>query len=463
MTEIHDSNIVIIKNVRMLIRKNRKNCVLFLSTLLLLLAIIAMSSCNKEYISLGSNFVDNNTTNLILVDSSTVELSSVYVDSFATSGTGYLFTGNYNDPQFGKITTESYSQLGVPTGIKIPIGSTFDSVEVILRPNKSFYGDSTIPYSIIIHQLSDPFSLGKGQSYFYNVNSLAYNQTGIGSKTLTFSPSTTDTISVKLSQAVGQDLFDKLSNNAEEIQSNEQFSNYFKGLAFTGSAGNNMIVGFNDSVILRLHYKEPSIIVQESTIDFNITNTNSQFTHIYADRTGTPLASLSTNNLQLFSGQTGNKSFSQYVSGVVTKIRFPFLRDLLNLPNYVKIISAQLVIKPVANSYSSFYTLPPQLSLSTTDQYNQPGPNLSARNPITLSTTTEYGDLVIDWLYGTGTQYTYDVTSYLQQQIAISQNNQNGLLLLPYNPTSTFDRVILGDNKNTQSKTQLKVYYASVQ
>jgi hypothetical protein len=123
-----------------------------------------------------------------------------------------------------------------------------------------------------------------------------------------------------------------------------------------------------------------------------------------------------------------------------------------------------LIIKPVAKTYSSFYQLPPYLQLSATDQYNLPGaPLLDPFSSSSQQQIPQYGNLVIDNLYGTGTQYVYDVTSYLQAQIAIEKNNKNGLLLLPPNPVSIFNRVVVGDSKNTTSQTQLKVYYASVQ
>jgi hypothetical protein len=67
-------------------------------------------------------------------------------------------------------------------------------------------------------------------------------------------------------------------------------------------------------------------------------------------------------------------------------------------------------------------------------------------------------------LYNQNTSYTYDVTSYLQQQIAIGYANQNGLLLIPPAPAwiQSFNRAVFGDQNNTQSSIQLKLYYVSV-
>ncbi len=448
----------------MMIMHQKKSYAFFIPGILLLLTISAsITSCEKETIDFPTPFVDNNTTNIILVDSSTVEMSTVYVDSFATSGSGTLFAGNYTDPQFGKINAESYMQVGLPSAVTFPNGSAFDSIEVILKLNKKYYGDTTIPYTVEVHQLTQDLQFPEGQSASYNIDSRTYNSTPLGSNQQVIRPNITDTISVRLSQAFGQDLFDKLNTNAPEIQNISQFLNYFKGMAFTGSPSNNLVLGFNDSAILRLHYFRPGPITEDATIDFIITNAAYSFNHITDDRTGTPLATLGPGNPEIPSSQTGNVAFSQYITGSMTKIRFPNLLSLLNLPGFVKIINAQLLVKPEFNSYSSVYQLPPQLGLSATDQYNLPGSFLSLINPSTGTATTQTGNLFIDYIYGTGTVYTYDLTSYLQSQIAITQNNKNGLLLVPLSPSLTLNRVLVDNSNNPTTKTQLKVYYVYAQ
>lgn len=447
--------------MQLMIMHKRKSYAYFIPVILLLLTIsVGFASCEKDTINFNSPFVDNSTTNLILVDSSTLELSTIYVDSFATSNSGVLFAGNYTDPQFGKTSAESYMQVGLPAAVTFPNGCVFDSIEVILKLNKTYYGDTTVPYTISVNQLTDLLQYPEQQTASYNIDSRAYNPTPLGTKQITISPNVTDTISIRLAQAFGQDLFDKISSNAIEIQNIQQFLNYFQGMAFTGSSTNNLVLGFNDSAILRLHYLEPGPVTTDAYLDFKITNPNYSFNHITTDRSGTPIAALSAANPQLFSGQTGNAAYSQYITGVMAKIRFPNILNIQNLPGFVKVVSAQLVVKPVYN-YTSFYRLPSQLMVSPTDQYNAPGPSLTTLNPATGASTAQYGNLVIDNLYGTGTAYTYDVTSYIQSQLAITENNLNGLLLIPPSPTLTFNRVIIGDSKNTLNMTQLKVYYVS--
>lgn len=424
-------------------------------------AVVLLASCEKEYISFGSDFVDNNTTNIVYLDSATVALSTVYVDSFISSNTGSILAGRYADPQFGTTTSTSFVQLGAPGTNSIPSGATFDSVQLILRLNRNFYGDTLVPFNIAVHQLSQTLVFPSGQYQFYNNQTAGYDPSPLASKQFMLRPSIDDSIVFRMPQALGQDLFDKMKSSSSIVTDNDEFLNYFKGLAFV-APNNSMVLGFKDSVILRLHYRVPDVIDVHTTADLTIYDKTHQFNHIQADRTGTPLATIGPSNREIPSAALQNNSYSQYLSGVMTKVRFPYLRNLLQLNNFVKIVKADLVLKPLNASYLGNFSLPPKLELSTTDQYNGIGYTLGAYDANTGSTDTQYGNLVIDGLYGTATAYTYDVTAYLQQQIAISLDNKNGVLVIPDEPATVLNRVIFGDGKNTQGKAQLKIYYAAI-
>src|SRR4051812_19157602 len=94
-------------------------------SIILFLASICFvtASCKKAEADLASDFVDNSTTNIVLVDSATVQISTIYVDSFVTSATGCLLAGRYRDVQFGNILAESYIQLGTPPAFTVPAGA----------------------------------------------------------------------------------------------------------------------------------------------------------------------------------------------------------------------------------------------------------------------------------------------------------------------------------------------------
>ena len=248
----------------------------------------------------------------------------------------------------------------------------------------------------------------------------------------------------------------------DAVATDAQFIDYFKGLAIVAGSSNNLMLGFKDSMTMRLHYRNPGVINTDAHVDFSINTNTNQFNNIEADRTGTPIAALGVGNRQLFSGQTNHAGFSQYISGAVAKIRLPYLRNILQLNDFVKIIRADLIITPVKNSFSGVYSLPPYLRLSSTDQYNKAGTDLTAYSSSTGAYDVQYGSLYIDQLYGTETAYSYDVTTYLQAEIAKTDNNKNGILVLPPSPTQTFNRIMIGDKNSAESKTQVKIYYATV-
>ncbi len=197
------------------------------------------------------------------------------------------------------------------------------------------------------------------------------------------------------------------------------------------------------------------------TLDFSFYNgDNTQFNQVTSDRSGTPLAAFGGADGEISSTLTNKTSFLQYITGFIAKIRFPTIRDLLLRTDYLKIIKAELIVTPINQSYNGLYPLPPSLYAYTTDQNNNIGAPLLASGVSSF----QNGNLIIDPLYNANTSYTYDVTSYLQQQIAIGYANQNGLLLIPPSPASisTFNRVVIGDQNNAAGNAlQLKVYYVS--
>ena len=115
--------------------------------LYLLFMLFLSASCEKQSLDFNSSFIDNTITNLVLVDSSTVEIATVYVDSFVSSNTNTILAGKYKDEQFGTVSSQSFLQMGLPSATyDIPNGAVFDSLEVILKLNKTFYGDTLSAY-----------------------------------------------------------------------------------------------------------------------------------------------------------------------------------------------------------------------------------------------------------------------------------------------------------------------------
>ncbi|MEP6950033.1 MAG: DUF4270 family protein [Ginsengibacter sp.] len=431
------------------------------SILFLILLPVVLISCEKTKIQFGQAYVDNSYSNIILVDTITAQLSTVYSDSVSTTGSGVTLAGNYNDNAFGKITAKSFFEIAPPALADLATNAAFDSLKLIIRPNQTYYGDTTFNTQLSVYQLKTDLSFPLYQAQFYNNTDFDVDPNPLGSINTLIYPNNTDTVAIRLSDVTGNNLFDLYKSKDYIMQSATNFLSYFKGLQLAPStAGMHAIYGFHDSLVMRMYYHETGVFTVNKFLDFPFYNSdNKQFNQVKTDRTGTPLSGFNSTTKEVVSTSLGNSAYIQVLTGFMAKVKFPTIRNLLLRPDFIKILKAELVIRPLKSSYNAVTPLPPDLSAATTDQSNLLGAPLGFTGG-----GAQTGSLIIDALYNENTSYDYDVTAYLQQQILIGAANQNGLLLIPPFPTaiSSFNRVIIGDQKNTQGSIQLKLYYVSV-
>lgn len=427
------------------------------------ITIIFIHACQKADIKYGQQYIDNGLTNIVLVDSIAPAVSTVFKDSVITSQTGIVLAGSYKDPYFGTVNTSSFLPLSPATN-SIPEllpGAQYDSLAVLMTCDGSYYGDTSLPSIYTVTTLNSEISLGD-QAFFYNTASWPASSTPLGSAVIGLRPLNKDTAHIRLTDGLGITLFRMIRQKSDTLKNNIVFSNYFKGIKIS-TLNSNAIVGFKDSVTMRLYYHETDLYRQNKYFDFKLSDRSLQFNHIDYDRTSTTLAALNTSNKEIASTQTDNAGYMQSATGLYIKISFPAIRQILQRPDFIKLVKATLIIKPVAGSYNGLYPLPPELVAATTDGLNQPGGTLAIGTSPNL--VIENGNLVQDPLYQLNTNYSYDVTSYLAAQLSLTGINQNGLLMIPPAANrSGFNRLTIADayNKNTASRIQLKLYYVSV-
>lgn len=442
-------------------------CILFVIT-------VFISSCTKVDISFGNYYLDNNYTQIIKIDTFSTELSTVLLDSFATSNKGSLWIGNYSDPEFGNIKTKAYTELTPPTYTNSYINSSFDSLALIIKLNKNFYGDTTKPLHIDVNRLSEQISTYETSPLaLFNTQQFASYSTPIGSTDVIIRPHLTDSISIRLSDDLGKEFLKILQNpDNTEMKSASAFVKYFKGIELNTKSGGTLVLGCKDSLIMRLYYKTTSLYSQNTKTDFGIPSDSAnntidainRFTYISSDRSGTSLKNLNSQVKEISSTQTGNAAYSQYLTQVIAKIRFPNIRDLLKIPNFMKLEKANLIIRPVQKSYGNYLTLPPTMTMYLTSQLNLIGSNFATASG--AKGNLQLGNLSIDDLYDQNTNYSYDITDYIKSQIADATINKNGLLIIPGGDQSfnnQFSRVKMGDKNNSIGKLELQLFYISVQ
>src|SRR5690606_29955315 len=141
----------------------------------------------------------------------------------------------------------------------IPEDAQFDSVNLVLTPNagRYFYGDTTKNQKIYVHRVTEEIEpkdllplIGLNNIPVY-VTSAAifsdqkvdYDATELGS--LTFAPrvNSIDTLSIRLSNVFGQELFDKINSGHADVSSNVNFQQYLKGLTLVPDDQNTAILG----------------------------------------------------------------------------------------------------------------------------------------------------------------------------------------------------------------------------
>ena len=430
------------------------------------LFMMAVTGCTKPVISFQSVYNGDNATNVVKIDTFAVQVSTVFLDSFVTSGTSAQLLGRYIDPFFGTITSRSYSDIGTPNPLPTLTNySVYDSIQLIMRINKTFYGDTTQMQRYEVSQLTQVMDFPGVQRAFFNNNSIPYDPLVLGSTEVKINPFAGltsqrigDSVKITMPNSMGQDLFGLLYRQPDTITNPVIFRGYFKGLTvYPDTTMPGAVYGFRDTLILRIYYHDPGVVVVQKTADFHLTNAATQFNQISVDRSGTPTQSLTEANPELPSTSSGNQAFMQPITSLYVKLLFPTITNLLAYPDYIAVMKAQLIIKPVQGTYSPLHNLVPQVNLSLTNQAN------------TISGPLPYGNgnLSIDYLYGTNTNYSYDITSYIQNALnqGADNNAKNGLMLIApaasYN--TMFNRTVLGNSYNALKSNQisLQIYYAS--
>lgn len=435
---------------------------------LLAAIIMAATACNKTDITFGDTYIDNGATQIIRTDTFGVNLSTVYTDSFITSSKGVTLVGGYTDPYFGKIQAQTFLEVAAPAYTDIYQYTSFDSISLILKLKKgtNYYGDSTQSLHIDVNQLTENILPWDNGNYLYNVDKFNYNSTPLGSTDVIVRPNFTDTIAIRLNDALGMQLFGMLQRGSDTIKTASVFLNYFKGLRLGGGINNKMILGLADSLTMRINYKKAGVITNNMQVDFKLANTSHHFTNVTADRTGTPIAALSSALHEINSTLTGNAAYTQTSTGITAKITFPSIRDILKIPNYAKLLQAVLIVRPQTSTFGPIYYLPQQMRLSTTNILNLLGPDVFVLLP-NGTTSTQYGNLVTDYIYGQSTTYTYDVSTYIKSILAdptINVSNNGVLFAPPYGAYETqFSRVVLANKNNGTNSISLQITFVAIQ
>jgi len=389
----------------------------------LLLLVVCLISCKKEYNSIGLNLEDEllGTTK----DTTSITAYSVLYDTLKTSNLSSQILGELHDPIFGKTVASVYSQF-LSSGSTPSFGESpvIDSVVLTLQ-TAGFYGDTSAALHFEVYELTE--TMEKGTSY-YN-----YNTTEHSSNNLVNNPGTNyhvrpnsplminseilaPHIRIRLAPEFGQHLIDESVNWLTDDAILADFKGLFIQATSTHSTGclfstnmtsslTGLIIYYHNTANNGLSY---SFRPSESGIFYN------NFNHFdYAD-------AAQDLRRQIIDKDSTNisKLYLQAMGGVRAKISLPYIRQkFVALENHVVINRAELVI---SNYYPSetVFTHPSGLSIQ------------GVKNDGSLYYIPDDDMLSSDGFFGgtynaTNGEYRIRITQYIQQLILNQGNYAN--------------------------------------
>ncbi|MBW2960280.1 DUF4270 domain-containing protein [Mesonia aestuariivivens] len=293
----------------------------------LAIVVSLFTACEEDFSEVGSSLVDNNNFNALLFDSSQIEAKTIKIKGAQTNSLNSFLLGVYNAPNYGKLTSNVVSQLTLNSAnpnfgdnpemdsvvLTIPYYSTATGV----NGNKttyqldSIYGDAPINLSIYRNNYFirsiDPDNDFEAQDYYSNqFNTFEENHGAEALLTLeNFKPSPVEIITSEVASESEENatqitrsapkLRVKLSNEdfeslildrqgSPELSSNNNFTNYFRGLYFKTESinddGNMSLLNFRSSEAnITLYYTTTVSNTSESRVqrEFKLNFGNNTF------------------------------------------------------------------------------------------------------------------------------------------------------------------------------------------
>ena len=422
-----------------------------------LLYVALITACSSDGFNMGGKFLSTE-IRTVIIDTCSIRMSTVSIDSVVTSGKGSVMAGSYSDTIFGHTECTAYVAFDVPATQDPPDADIkFDSVALVMSLNGVWTGDTTKYQSFTIYTLDEIITLPDDEE-FYSTNQVSRGSVPMAGFSLKPHPLEGEAISVRLPDSLGNTILQKIMSYDEvTLGSQDRFMAYLKGFAVTGGEHSDNILGVyvsDTSMCIRIYYHYSTETRHEEVI--SITPLEERcFYGVTTDRDDTPFKGLEGHELP--SSGTENMVLVQALTASYVKIEFPYLNNLLELGDFSTVVNAELNIYPVKGTYSDAVPLPSGFSLY-----------ISNEDDVAVSAITNYsgdalqkGDLVVDNLYNIETYYSYNITTFLADQLGTIGINKRSLqLIVPSEELATsLNTLVAGDASNERGRIKLKIRY----
>jgi hypothetical protein len=394
----------------------------------LMLLVVCLISCKKEYNAIGLNLEDEllGTTK----DTTSVTAYSVLYDTLNTTNLSSQLFGELHDPIFGKTVASIYSQF-LSSGSTPVFGENpvIDSVVLTLQ-TAGYYGDTTAAINFEVYELSE--DLDNGTSY-YNYSTTAHknvnlvNTSGINYYVKPYTPVYVNDevlsphIRIRLSSEFGQQLIDE----SPSWITNEAILADFKGLYIQANSSHTtgclfscnmtssltgLVIYYHNAIGDGLSYTfrpSSSGVIYNNFNHFGYTDACQDLRRQIIDHDNTNISKL----------------YVQATAGVRTKICLPFIRNKFdNYDKRVVINRAELIISNY-NPAEPVFTQPAGLTIQGV---KNDGSLYYIPDDDVMNSNGFYGG---SYNASTG-EYRIRITQYLQQLILNQDDYANYFYLI---------------------------------
>lgn len=412
-----------------------------------------MISCSSDIdTTVGEDMVTTN-TRVYYIDTLTVKSSTFQYDSLSVSETSRLLLGAYTDPVLGLTKSNLYAHFGYTTA-DIDNDANFDSIAMILNYDNYFYNDTTAIQELNVYRVTQTIR-PDDNSVYYNTTDFEKNPASLGSLSFYPKPTKEDSLEIRMSNDFGQTLFDEIQDN--EFSSFDEMLNEYKGFVVEPSETNTAILGFLKTSYFRIYYTIPDGSDDiEYTYDISFDTSNS-FHNITSDKTGTYLEDIENQESYITSSDTGNNTFIQGGTGIVTRLDIPYLETIGRIPGEGTITGANLSLTLKRNSYNDNLSTRDSLGVFIIDQKSEILMDL-----VQYDTSTAYGEISNED-NGEFTTVNYNIPIKLFLDLKLTDTNRENLFLAIYGQglNDSVDRYIINsEDEDEEIKLKLELTYA---
>ncbi|MEL6304467.1 MAG: DUF4270 family protein [Bacteroidota bacterium] len=420
-----------------------------------LVVACAVDTSEIPTLEVGQEFVDSN-VRVVTTDTFTVAVTTFKFDSIVTSGTDRLLVGQYPDEYFGQVKTGTYMELA-PLTYSLPSDAELDSVGLVLGYDNYFYNDTTQLSVLNIHELLD--ELRVSDNVFYNTSSIDFEPTPLFSYSFFPEPIDEDSLFIKLPMEFGEPLFSRIQENT--VNSVDELRESFKGFTIQpGESDASSVIGFSanpNRSYLRFFYSIPDEFDDiEETYDFviSLSGLPKVFNAIESNVTGLPLDTLIDEEINLPSSLSNNRGYVQSGIGYVTRIQFPTIKQLFDIPGQGTILSAVLQLKPSPGTYTDLTPIRDSLIINLIDQNNRITERLFFGGEpvygIINEQLEEFDELI----------YEIPIGVYLDRELNETNEIDDAFVVFPPEFGRSVDRILLEGEDSEDFRAKLILTYA---